>query len=338
MRDVQGLTLSEWSEALQSRTRALASVRWLHSQGGPPTAFPTRVPGVAREPWIAFTNIHSLAAISVAQKSEAADGTTKYAVTFGDGAIAETVRIPSERRVTVCISSQSGCTRRCAFCATKDLGFTRNLTAAEMVAQYQLASGAHQASNVVFMGMGEPFDNLDAVLRAVRILTQAPAPQLKHRSITVSTSGVLPGLVRFLRECDASLALSLNATTDATRVKLMPQTRTWPIGALLGALRDDAVRRSGGRVYLIEYVLLAGVNDYDDDVTRLVQLLASLPVRVNLIPWNAYQAGRFLAPSRERVLQFHARASAQGLRCLVRWPRGTSIAAACGQLGAALPR
>src|SRR5207302_8062497 len=133
-------------------------------------------------------------------------------------ATVETVRIPSRGRHTVCISSQAGCTRRCVFCATQTLGFKRHLSAEEMIFQFMVAKGR----NVVFMGMGEPMDNLDAVLRAVEVLTQSPLPQLRARSVTVSTSGVLPGMQRFLAESKASLALSLNATTDQTRALLMP--------------------------------------------------------------------------------------------------------------------
>jgi 23S rRNA (adenine2503-C2)-methyltransferase len=135
------------------------------------------------------------------------------------------------------------------------------------------------------MGMGEPMDNLDAVLRAVRVLTQTPAPQLRAQSVTVSTSGVLPGMRRFLRECSASLALSLNATTDHVRRRLMPHDRVWPIAALIGLLRDEAARNPR-RDCLVEYVLIAGVNDSPESATRLARLLRGMPVKVNVIPLN----------------------------------------------------
>jgi 23S rRNA (adenine2503-C2)-methyltransferase len=249
----------------------------------------------------------------------------------------ETVRIPGRGRSTVCVSSQAGCTRRCTFCATATLGFERQLAADEIVLQVMLARAEAPRSapvkNVVFMGMGEPMDNLDAVLRAVRVLTQAPAPQLRMSAITVSTAGVLPGLRRFLRDCSASLALSLNATDDATRAHLMPHGRTWPIADLLAALRADAERHPR-RVHFIEYVLLAGVNDGDRDAERLVALLAGVPARVNVIAHNGFAGSAFRPPSDDRVLAFQARVAAAGIRCLVRWPRGREIAAACGQLAA----
>jgi 23S rRNA (adenine2503-C2)-methyltransferase len=182
------------------------------------------------------------------------------------------------------------------------------------------------------MGMGEPMDNLDEVLRAVEVLTQGPAPQLRAESVTVSTSGVLPGLVRFLAESKAALALSLNATTDEVRAQVMPQTKTWPIAELLGALKDDARRRGCKRDYFIEYVLFGDLNDTDADADRLVRLLEGIPSRVNLIPYNPFPGTGLKTPAEARVRAFHERLVAQGVLTLTRWPRGREIAAACGQL------
>jgi 23S rRNA (adenine2503-C2)-methyltransferase len=204
-----------------------------------------------------------------------------------------------------------------------------------MVAQFLFArADAPQeapARNVVFMGMGEPMDNLDAVLAAVEVLTQLPAPGLSAGHITVSTSGVLPGMRRFLRESRAHLALSLNGTTDAQRERLMPQTRSWPIAELLGVLREEALGRPGRQPF-IEYVLFEGINDSDEDASRLVQLLEGLSARVNLIPHNPTPRVDLRPPSRSRVLAFQDRVHRGGVRALVRWPRGQEIAAACGQL------
>jgi 23S rRNA (adenine2503-C2)-methyltransferase len=239
----------------------------------------------------------------------------------------------------VCVSSQAGCTRACVLCATATLGFRRQLRAWEMLAQFFVARAEADADapvrNVVFMGMGEPMDNLDEVLRAVAVLTGPPL-QLRAQRVTVSTSGVLPGMRRFLAESGASLALSLNATTDDARRRLMPQTRTWPIAALLGALRDDAAR-TPGRVHFVEYVLFDGVNDTDADADRLVRLLDGLAARVNLIPHNRHAASALAPPPVERLLAFQRRVAGQGVRCLVRWPRGRDVAAACGQLALASP-
>jgi 23S rRNA (adenine2503-C2)-methyltransferase len=187
------------------------------------------------------------------------------------------------------------------------------------------------ARNVVFMGMGEPMDNLDAVLAAVSRLTDEGAPRLSATNVTVSTSGVVPGMERFLRECPAHLALSLNATTDALRERLMPHNKIWPIAALLDTLRADHGRGTGRR-YFIEYVLWEGVNDADADAARLAALLTGLPAHVNLIPHNAFAGNHLRPPSSERVRAFQRLVHEAGVRCLVRWPRGSEIAAACGQL------
>jgi 23S rRNA (adenine2503-C2)-methyltransferase len=337
------MTVHELTEALGSRARAMETLKWLYAQRPLPAGLPRELEGVSHRVWKPFLDAgHTLVTPKVVTRQLSEDGTTKYALDFG-GTSVETVRIPAKGRSTICVSSQAGCTRKCTFCATKELGFIRQLSAEEMVAQYLLARSEdtpdQPASNVVFMGMGEPMDNLDEVLRAVEVLTQSPAPQLRHVSVTVSTSGVLPGLKRFLAESKASLALSLNATTDEVRQQVMPQTRTWPIAALLGALRDDAARRGNKRDYFIEYVLFGGLNDTDADVDRLVALLDGLPSRVNLIPYNPFRVqgadggGNGLrTPTPERVTAFHARLVERGVLALVRWPRGREIAAACGQL------
>jgi 23S rRNA (adenine2503-C2)-methyltransferase len=149
--------------------------------------------------------------------------------------------------------------------------------------------------------------------------------------VTVSTSGVVPGMRRFLAETKASLALSLNATTDETRAQLMPHARVWPIAAVLAPLREEAIR-SPRRLHFVEYVLFDGVNDTDADADRLVRLLEGIPARVNLIPHNPFPGSRLEPPSHARILDFQRRILAQGSLCLVRWPRGREIAAACGQL------
>ncbi len=334
-RALTGLTLDELTHALGSRTRALEALKWLYAQRPVPAVLPDEVPGVSHRQWRPFVRATPWVAPRVTERQESPDGTTKYALDF-DGASVETVRIPAKGRSTICLSSQAGCTRKCVFCATKELGFIRQLKAEEMVAQYLLARSeaplTQPARNVVFMGMGEPMDNLDEVLRAVEILTQSPAPQLRATSVTVSTSGVLPGLRRFLAESSASLALSLNATTDEVRAQVMPQNKSWPIAALLDALREDTARRRGKRDYFIEYVLFGGLNDTDADVERLVALLRGIPSRVNLIPYNPYPGTGLRTPTTERVLAFHAQLVARGVLTLVRWPRGREIAAACGQL------
>jgi 23S rRNA (adenine2503-C2)-methyltransferase len=329
-----GLPLAGLTALLGSRTRALAARRWLFDVRPAPSALPERVPGVNPRAWEAVRGEAPLPEWRLADRQVAPDGTVKLALALRDAAI-ETVLIPAGERSTVCVSSQAGCTRHCVFCATATLGFRRQLSAGEIVLQYLVARAEappdQPPRNVVFMGMGEPMDNLDAVLGAVSALTDAGAPGLSWEHVTVSTAGVLPEMQRFLRSSRAQLALSLNATTDEQRERLMPHNRVWPIPKLLGALRDDHERGSRRR-YFIEYVLWNGVNDTDDDASRLTSLLAGLPAHVNLIPHNAFAGSAFEPPAPERVLAFQRIVHDAGVRCLVRWPRGREIAAACGQL------
>ena len=329
-----GLSLADLATLLGSRTRALAARRWLFETRPLPEALPERIPGVSAQAWAAVRDRAPLPAWRVTETRQAPDGTTKITIALSGAAI-ETVLIPAKGRSTVCVSSQAGCTRHCVFCATATLGFARQLTAGEIVLQYavarSLAPPEAPARNVVFMGMGEPLDNLEAVLAAVALLTGEGAPGLSAQHVTVSTSGVLPGMKRFLAESRAHLALSLNATTDEQRERLMPHSREWPIGALLAALHEDEARGSGRR-YFIEYVLWEGVNDTDADARRLVALLAGLPAHVNLIPHNPIDGSPLRPPPPERVLAFQHLVHAGGVRCLVRWPRGREVAAACGQL------
>ena len=328
-----GLTVDELADQLGSRTRALAMARWLYGAGLPPE-LPERVPGVAAKAWTGLRERFRLPRVEVRERQVSVDGTTKFLLDL-EGAAVESVLIPSRGRSTVCVSSQSGCTRHCAFCATATLGFKRQLGAGEIVAQFLIARAAAPAdaptTNVVFMGMGEPMDNLDEVLRAVKVLTQSPSPQLGAEQVTVSTSGVLPGMRRFLRECHASLALSLNASTDAQRDVLMPHNQKWPIAEVIGALREHASVEPA-RVHFIEYVLFAGLNDSDADAGRVAALLEGVNARVNLIPHNPMGSSALRAPAPERVLAFQQRLRASGRHCFIRWPRGQEIAAACGQL------
>jgi 23S rRNA (adenine2503-C2)-methyltransferase len=332
--ELLALSLDELACRLDSRTRAVALRKWLYGARRVPQALPESVPGIAQTAWRTLRAGTSLPAWRLVDRRVAADGTVKCAIDFS-GATVETVFIPGRLRSTVCVSSQAGCTRRCAFCATASLGFSRQLTAAEILMQYLVAAAeaplGRPARNVVFMGMGEPMDNLDAVFAAVDLLTENPVPGLAESHVTISTSGVLPGLRRFLAGGRGQLALTLSATTDEVRERLIPHNRQWPIADLLAALRKDPRARPGRR-HLIAYVLWAGVNDSDDDARRLAELLAGLPVHVNLIPHNPVPTSALAAPCVARITRFHAILRERGLPCVVRQSRGPEIAAACGQL------
>ncbi|MBN2371862.1 MAG: 23S rRNA (adenine(2503)-C(2))-methyltransferase RlmN [Vicinamibacteria bacterium] len=332
--DLLSLSTEELGLLLDSRARAFAVRRWLDSARPAPGELPRLVPGVTPRAWDRVREACRAPRWRIERRDVAEDGTVKCLIGV-DGARIETVLIPGRGRSTVCVSSQAGCSRRCRFCATAGLGFVRQLSPGEIVLQYLIARAeappGRPARNVVFMGMGEPMDNLDAVRIAIERLTERPAPCLAARHITVSTSGVLPEMRRFLATGRGSLALSLNGTTDEQRIRLMPHARQWPIAELIAVLRENA-RRNPSLRHLVVYVLWAGVNDSDEDAERLAALLDGVSAHVNLIPHNPFPESPLRPPSCGRILRFHEILRARGVRCLVRAARGAGIAAACGQL------
>jgi 23S rRNA (adenine2503-C2)-methyltransferase len=268
----------------------------------------------------------------------ASDGTRKLALRTDDGAVIESVVIPAvfgdPSRATLCISSQVGCAMNCKFCLTAKMGLLRHLSAAEIVEQVILARRLVPdtwISNVVFMGMGEPLHNLDAVITATRILCDDHGIGLSARRVTVSTSGLIPAIQRFVAESPARLAVSINATTDAIRDEIMPVNRKYPLAALLAALRALPLARND-RI-ILEYVLLADLNDTPADAERLAALVAGLPCKLNLIPFNPHPGSEFRRPERERVLAFKAALQGHHLNTSIRATRGDERMAACGQLG-----
>lgn len=289
----------------------------------------------------------------VAQRYVSSDGTIRYLLRLGDGAEMEAVYLPDEefdlegkllhRRTTFCISTQVGCAVGCQFCLTATLGLKRNLTAAEIVGQVLTLLRMHQLRpgmgldrvNLVFMGMGEPFLNYDAVIRAIRVLCRPEGAGLAARRITVSTSGIVDKIRRWGQEDfphgRPRLAISLNASSDEQRQRLMPLNRGQ--GGLEALLRAVRALPLGPREYVtFEYVLLAGVNDDDADADQVLRLLAGIPSKVNLIAWNRGPELPFASPARERVLAFQRRLMAGGKATYIRRPRGQDVYAACGQL------
>lgn len=280
----------------------------------------------------------ALSAIAPKGAHHSPDGTVKLTFDLHDGAVVESVVIPADGRVTLCVSSQVGCAMGCQFCRTATMGFVRNLSSSEIVDQVAWAkqiweshTGSH-LSNIVFMGMGEPLRNYDNVVEALQVLLDPIGLNLSKRRITVSTSGVVPILERFGgEELDVNIAISLNATTDAVRDELMPVNQKWNLAELLGALRRYPLKPN--RRITFEYVMLAGVNDSDNDAKRLVKLLHGLPSKVNLIPWNPFAGARFERPDRAQIVHFKERLLAANVNVTIRESRGTEELAACGQLG-----
>ncbi|HEX6896859.1 MAG TPA: 23S rRNA (adenine(2503)-C(2))-methyltransferase RlmN [Bryobacteraceae bacterium] len=264
------------------------------------------------------------------------DGTQRYLLELEDRRTVETVLMPDQGRDTVCISSQVGCPVNCQFCLTALLGLERNLTAGEIVGQVLFVMRAHQLStpldrlNIVMMGMGEPLLNLPSVIKATRLLTDPQGIGLSQKRITLSTAGIVPKIAELGRETvRPKLAISLNASSEEQRRELMPITRKYTLKDLIAAAKAYPLRPWEKLTF--EYVLLKGVNDTDADARRVVQLLANLNAKVNLIALNPGPGVAFETPEPERVQAFQA-ILRRSMPCFVRKPRGRDIFAACGQL------
>jgi 23S rRNA (adenine2503-C2)-methyltransferase len=266
------------------------------------------------------------------------DGTEKWLFQVDSHNAVETVIIPDEERRTLCVSSQAGCVLNCAFCATGAQGFNRNLTPAEIVGQLWRIwhDGARSSlerpiQNVVFMGMGEPLANYRALSPVLHLLLDDLAYGFSKWRVTVSTAGLVPLIDRLAAEHDVSLAVSLHAADDALRDRLVPINRAHPLAELLAACRRY-ITRHPEREILIEYVMLDGVNDQMSDARALARLLRTVPAKVNLIPFNPFPGAAFAPSPESRILAFQKVLVSQGLRTLIRKPRGQAIQAACGQL------
>ena len=300
----------------------------------------------------------TLARPEVVAEQLSADGTRKWllrmapAHRFDKGAEIECVYIPESDRGTLCVSSQVGCTLNCSFCHTGTMPLVRNLTAAEIVGQVLVArdrlgdfpggvapadglvpkgEGVRAVSNIVFMGMGEPLYNFEAVRDAIAILTDGDGLSLSKRRITVSTSGVVPEMARLGAECGTMLAVSLHATNNALREKLVPLNRKYPLETLIEACRNYPGASNARRI-TFEYVMLKGVNDSLAEARALVRLLKGLPAKINLIPFNPWPGSAFECSDWRTIERFSEVVFNAGYASPVRTPRGRDILAACGQL------
>ena len=276
---------------------------------------------------------YRLCAVERAGVQEAADGTRKLLLRGGDGAPFECVLIPTgEGRTTVCLSTQVGCAMGCGFCRTASMGLQRNLTQGEILGQLieLMRISPSPVTNIVLMGMGEPLANLDAVSDAVELMLHPDAFNLSKRRITLSTSGLLDALEEFVKRFDIKIAISLNATTDEARERLMPVNRRYGLEAIMAFCRAYS-HRTRHRV-TFEYVMIRGVNDTPQDERRLVRLLQGIRAKVNLIPFNPFEGSGMEAPIPEDVTRFSDTLHASGIQANIRVSRGQEILAACGQL------
>lgn len=278
-----------------------------------------------------FASKFELPRVTVRISQESAfDGTVKYLVSLPDGETVESVFIPSEDRNTLCVSTQVGCKMACTFCATGYMKFTRDLKAWEIVDQLLSLPFPSPVTNVVMMGMGEPFDNYEEVISALEILTHPMGPQIGKRHVTVSTVGLTPKIQNFLDANLGKLAVSLHGTTEEQRAKIMPINRKHPLDELMQTCRT--VRIPGRNRITFEYILIRDFNDTDADARRLAKLLRGIPSKINLLAYNENPFIDFKRPTEERVLSFQRILLAEGYTATYRRSRGRDIAGACGQL------
>ena len=339
--DLEGL--AAFCEQLgEKRFRAVQLFRWIHQKGASDFAQMTDLARGLRDKLPAVCAIVDLPVIS---RQDSADGTIKWLFDVGDGNAVETVFIPEEDRGTLCISSQAGCAVGCRFCSTGHQGFSRNLTTGEILAQLwhaehflrrHLQRGERVITNVVMMGMGEPLQNYNALVPALRVMLDDHGYGLSRRRVTVSTSGVVPMIDRLAQDCPVALAVSLHAPNDALRDDLVPLNRKYPIAELL-----DACLRylpAAPRDFItFEYCMLDGVNDQPAHALQLLDLLRShgargVPCKINLIPFNPFPDSGLTCSPRAAVQRFAQVLIEGGLVTTVRKTRGDDIDAACGQL------
>ena len=325
---------------LRMRTNQLWS--WLYARGA--TKWETMT-DVSKDLRATLSELYTLERLEVADAQFSDDGTRKYLFRMADGQLVETVYIPEVGRGTLCVSSQVGCTLTCRFCHTGTQKLVRNLTIAEIVGQMVAVrddlqdwgedglsnSGRRKITNVVMMGMGEPLYNSDNVGEALNVMSDGEGLSLSRRRITLSTSGVAPEIPLIGEKTGVMLAISLHAVRDDLRNELVPLNKKYPIETLLEACRNWPGLSNAKRI-TFEYVMLKGVNDTDADARDLVRMLAGIPAKINLIPFNPWPGAPYECSEWERIEAFAEIVNRAGYASPVRSPRGRDIMAACGQL------
>ncbi len=338
---IKNYTKEELVELLKKmgepRFRATQLFKWLYQKGVTDFTTMTDISKISQRKFDATFLTHSL---EIETSEISRDGTTKYLYRLSDGQAVEGVLIPDSPRLTLCVSTQVGCRMGCAFCKTARMGWRRDLQAGEIVDQVcrvQAAIGPkRKITNLVFMGMGEPLDNLANTLKAIEILGAPDGFQFSHRRITVSTCGLVDQLQTLGEKAKRfRLAVSLNAADNETRSRLMPINRTYPIERLLSACRAISLRNRERITF--EYVMLKGVNDRERDAKALINLFKGFKAKINLIPFNETEGIPFKRPDEVSIRKFQELLLKAHMTAIIRDSRGDDISAACGQLATASP-
>ena len=322
--------LAESLGAPRYRGRQLA--QWIYAKGVTDLEAMSDLPKDLRAALAARAAVHLP---EVERRTPSQDGSQKLVLRYEDGARVQAVLMPDGERLTLCVSTQVGCGFGCAFCFTGTMGLERNLSAGEIVAQVMVAraglAAGERLTHIVYMGMGEPLANYTATVKSLRLLTDPQAFGFSPRRITVSTVGLVGGIERLAREnLRVNLAISLHATSNEIRDRIMPVNRGFAIEELLAACRRFPLPFRQRMTF--EYVLLDGVNDAPEDARRLVKLLKGVRAKINLIPFNDWEGSGFARPPLARILAFQALLLEHGITATIRWSKGEDIGAACGQL------
>ena len=331
---IHGIYLSELEKWLvevgEKKFRAKQIWQWLYLHQVQGWDEMTNIPKALRDK---LADAFVFQALEKVEVQESNTGTRKILSRLIDGELIEEVLIPAPDRRTVCVSSQVGCMFGCAFCASGQNGVKRNLMAGEIVGELLSAQREYgdRVTNLVFMGIGEPFDNYDEVMRAIRIMNDPDGFCLGARRITVSTCGVVPGIQRFENEgLQVELSVSLHAPTNSIRDALMPVNVSWSLDELLDACRGYTRRTK--RIITFEYTMIRDVNDTEQDCKELIEMLRTFPCRVNLIPLSEIEEYDGKTSKRETVEYFIQQLEKAGINTTVRWSKGVDVNAACGQL------
>ncbi|MEI8011395.1 MAG: 23S rRNA (adenine(2503)-C(2))-methyltransferase RlmN [Candidatus Omnitrophota bacterium] len=334
--DICGLTLVELEGIIKSQGepayRAAQVFDWIYKKHAFSWEEMSSLPKILRDKLAA---VIPFPVIREKDRRVSADGAKKFLFEMEDGQLVESVFIPTEKRAALCISSQAGCKFGCGFCASGLGGWKRHLSTGEIMAQVLWAvracAGQGELTHIVFMGVGEPFDNYDNVLKAVRLLNAEEGMKIAARRITISTCGVVPGIKRLSNEgLQVELSVSLHASSDALRSRLMPVNRKYPLPELMKACR--AYARDTNRQVTFEYILIKDTTCTDHCADELAGLLRGWLSKVNLIAYNPVGEFPYQAPSKEKIMHFKHALERRGIVTTFRTPRGRDIAAACGQL------
>ena len=338
--DIKSLSLDELTSALvelgSEKFRALQVWKWLWQRRVRGFEEMTNVSKEWRVKLGEHFAIHELTPVGVLTSS---DGTRKFLWHTAEGQQIESVLIPDEDRLTLCVSTQVGCAMACTFCLTGDLGLKRHLRPAEIINQplqiSRILPEGQRITNVVMMGMGEPLHNYDNLVSALRVYLDEHGLGMSHRRVTVSTVGLVPAMRKLTDELPVNLAVSLNASTEEQRRQVMPITRKYSMQELLDTCRDLPIHHH--KRITFEYVMMAGFNDSMEDAVRLVKLMRGIRSKVNLIPYNENPSRDIQRPAQDVARAFQHYLVSRGVQCSIRTTRGKDISAACGQLGKADP-